>query len=158
MGQHLFKKQCHYFPPYIFIVDPSGPQDLRTTTQAPITSIPIFKTAQLPCLEWLRREKTRLQRLSVSGLTELPYDCLITTVLGLFCNYRGSDNTVSISIVNRFKTVNTFTNLNSNEVFTTQGMRQEFGSAGAGASWRALVLKTVGAHSTRSLKISGCKR
>ena len=29
---------------------------------------------------------------------------------------------------------------------------------GAGASWRALGLKTVGAHSTRSLKISGCKR
>ena len=37
-------------------------------------------------------------------------------------------------------------------------MRWEFGSAGAGASWRALGLKTAGAHSTRSLKISGCKR
>ena len=36
-----------------------------------------------------------------------------------------------------------------------QGMRQVFGSAGAGASWRALGLKTAGAHSTRSLKISG---
>ena len=35
-----------------------------------------------------------------------------------------------------------------------QGMRQEFGSAGAGASWRGLGLKTAGAHSTRS----GCKR
>ena len=34
----------------------------------------------------------------------------------------------------------------------------QVGSAGAGASWRALGLKTVGAHSTRSLKISGCKR
>ena len=39
-----------------------------------------------------------------------------------------------------------------------QGMRQEFGSAGAGASWRALGLITAGAHSSRSLKISGCKR
>ena len=29
---------------------------------------------------------------------------------------------------------------------------------GAGASWRALDLKTAGAHSTTSLKISGCKR
>ena len=33
-----------------------------------------------------------------------------------------------------------------------------FGSAGAGVSWRALGLKSAGAHSTRSLKISGCKR
>ena len=31
-------------------------------------------------------------------------------------------------------------------------------SLGAGASWRALGLKTAGAHSIRSLKISGCKR
>ena len=31
-----------------------------------------------------------------------------------------------------------------------QGMCQEFVSAGAGASWRALGLKTVGAHSTRT--------
>ena len=38
-----------------------------------------------------------------------------------------------------------------------QGMRQEFGSAGAGASWRALGLKTAGAHSTRSLKSAGAK-
>ena len=44
------------------------------------------------------------------------------------------------------------------EKWTKQGMRYEFGSAGAGASWRALGLKTAGAHSTRSLKISGCKR
>ena len=41
---------------------------------------------------------------------------------------------------------------------TCQGMRYEFRSVGAGASWRALGLKTAGAHSTRSLKISGCKR
>ena len=41
---------------------------------------------------------------------------------------------------------------------TLQGMHYEFGSAGAGASLRALGLKTAGAHSTRSLKISGCKR
>ena len=34
----------------------------------------------------------------------------------------------------------------------------QFGSAGAGASWRALGLKTAGGHSSRSLKISGCKR
>ena len=34
-----------------------------------------------------------------------------------------------------------------------QGMRQDFGSAGAGASWRALGLKTAGAHSTRLLKL-----
>ena len=39
-----------------------------------------------------------------------------------------------------------------------QGMRYEFGSASAGASCRALDLKTADAHSTRSLKISGCKR
>ena len=39
-----------------------------------------------------------------------------------------------------------------------QGMHWDFGSAGAGASWRALGLKAAGAHSTRSLKISGCKR
>ena len=37
-------------------------------------------------------------------------------------------------------------------------MRKEFGSAGAGASWRALGLKTAGAHSTRSLKISGVQK
>ena len=35
---------------------------------------------------------------------------------------------------------------------------REFGSAGAGASWRALGLKTAGAYSTTRLKISGCKR
>ena len=35
---------------------------------------------------------------------------------------------------------------------------QKFGSAGAGASWGALGLKTIGAHSTRDLKLSGCKR
>ena len=39
-----------------------------------------------------------------------------------------------------------------------QGMRQEFQSAGAGVSWRPLGLKIAGAHSTRSLKIIGCKR
>ena len=39
-----------------------------------------------------------------------------------------------------------------------QGMRYDYGSAGAGASWRALGLKTAGAHSTRNHKISGCKR
>ena len=37
-------------------------------------------------------------------------------------------------------------------------MPQDFGSAGAGVSRRALGLKTAGAHSTKSLKISGCKR
>ena len=31
-------------------------------------------------------------------------------------------------------------------------MRLEFGSAGAGASWRALVLKTAGAHSTMRVR------
>ena len=46
----------------------------------------------------------------------------------------------------------------SKKVLRWQGMRCEFESAGAGASWRALGLKTAGAHSTRSLKISGCKR
>jgi hypothetical protein len=35
---------------------------------------------------------------------------------------------------------------------------QQFGSAGEGASWRSLGLKTAGVHSTRSHKISGCKR
>ena len=39
-----------------------------------------------------------------------------------------------------------------------QGMRYECGSPGKGASWRAQVSKSAGAHSTRSLKISGCKR
>ena len=34
-----------------------------------------------------------------------------------------------------------------------QVMHQDFKSAGAGASWRALGVKTAGAHSTRSLKI-----
>ena len=41
-------------------------------------------------------------------------------------------------------------------IIILQGMRYKFGSAGA--SWRALGLKKAGAHSTRSLKISGCKR
>ena len=35
-------------------------------------------------------------------------------------------------------------------------MRQEFGSAGAGASWRALGLKTAGAYSTKGQLISKC--
>ena len=34
----------------------------------------------------------------------------------------------------------------------------QISGVGAGASWRALGLKTADAHSTRSLKISGCKR
>ena len=33
-----------------------------------------------------------------------------------------------------------------------------FGIVGAGASWRALGLKTEGVHSTRSFKVSGCIR
>ena len=33
--------------------------------------------------------------------------------------------------------------------YLNQGMRYDFGFAGAGASWRALGLKTAGAHSTR---------
>ena len=37
-------------------------------------------------------------------------------------------------------------------------VRKKWGHASAGASWRALGLKTAGAHSSRSLKISGCKR
>ena len=39
---------------------------------------------------------------------------------------------------------------------TCQGMRYEFGSVGAGASWRALGLKTVGALLEAS-KSSGAK-
>ena len=51
-----------------------------------------------------------------------------------------------------------FINIRPRSIFNSQGMRKDFGSAGAGASWRALGLKTLGAYSIRSLKISGCKR
>ena len=36
-------------------------------------------------------------------------------------------------------------------------MRKEFGSAGAGASWKALGLKTLGAHSIEASKSVGAK-
>ena len=37
-------------------------------------------------------------------------------------------------------------------------MRYKFESAGAGASWRALGLKTANEHSTKSLKIRRCPK